>query len=124
MSNSIAMSTGFLPILSRSSACIALDLLLGLISLFLPSILLLIIQKSPKDILSSSHSQPDMVQHSSNMLAEIKNAENIKLIVKLSTMGVDFEPGGWLNRRVEKMIEDSGIAYTFLRPNAFMQNLR
>jgi hypothetical protein len=124
MSNSIAMSTGFLPVLSRSSACIALDLLLGLISLFLPSILLLIIQISPKDILSSSHSQSDMVQHSSNMLAEIKNAENIKLIVKLSTMGADFEPGGWLNRRVEKMIEDSGIAYTFLRPNAFMQNLR
>ena len=66
--------------------------------------------------------QPDMVQHSSNMLAEIKNAENIKHIVKLSTMGADFEPGGRLHRQVEKMIEDSGIAYTFLRPNAFMQN--
>ena len=66
--------------------------------------------------------QSDMVQHSSNMLAEIKNAGNIKHIVKLSVMGADFEPGGRLHRQVEKMIEDSGIAYTFLRPNAFMQN--
>jgi len=66
--------------------------------------------------------QSDMVQHSSNMLAEIKNAGNIKHIVKLSVIGADFEPGGRLHRQVEKMIEDSGIAYTFLRPNAFMQN--
>ena len=66
--------------------------------------------------------QLDMIQHSSNMLAEIKNAGNIKHIVKLSVIGADFEPGGRLHRQVEKMIEDSGIAYTFLRPNAFMQN--
>jgi uncharacterized protein YbjT (DUF2867 family) len=58
--------------------------------------------------------QLDMVQHSSNMLAEIKNAGNIKHIVKLSVIGADFEQGGRLHRQVEKMIEDSGIAYTFL----------
>lgn len=65
--------------------------------------------------------QSDMVQHSSNMLTEIKNAGSIKQIVKLSVIGADSEPGGRLHR-VEKMIEGSGIAYTFLRPNAFMQN--
>jgi uncharacterized protein YbjT (DUF2867 family) len=66
--------------------------------------------------------QSDMVQQSSNMLTEIKNAGTIKQIVKLSVIGADFEPGGRLHRQVEKMIEDSGIAYTFLRPNAFKQN--
>ena len=40
-------------------------------------------------------------------------------------MGADAEPettGSRLHRQVEKMIEDSGISYTFLRPNSFMQN--
>jgi uncharacterized protein YbjT (DUF2867 family) len=66
--------------------------------------------------------QPDMVQYSFNLLTEIKKAGNIKQIVKLSAIGADFEPGGRLHRQAEQIIEDSGIAYTFLRPNAFMQN--
>jgi uncharacterized protein YbjT (DUF2867 family) len=66
--------------------------------------------------------QSDMLQYSSNMLAEIKNAGDIKHIVKLSVMGAEFEPGGRLHLQAEKMIEGSGIPYTFLRPNAFMQN--
>ena len=66
--------------------------------------------------------QPNMVQYSSNLLTEIIKAGKIKHIVKVSAMGADFEPGGRLHRQAEQMIEDSGIAYTFLRPNAFMQN--
>src|SRR6476661_2017303 len=40
-------------------------------------------------------------------------------------MGADIEPGitiGRLHRQEEKIIEESGIPYTFLRPGAFMQN--
>lgn len=66
--------------------------------------------------------QSDMLQYSFNMLEEIKNAGDIKHIVKLSVMGAEFEPGGRLHLQAEKMIVGSGIPYTFLRPNAFMQN--
>jgi uncharacterized protein YbjT (DUF2867 family) len=69
--------------------------------------------------------QSDMVELSSNMLKEVKNAGNINHIVKLSVMGADAEPGitgGRLHRQAEKMIEDSGISFTFLRPYFFMQN--
>ncbi|MGI8833566.1 MAG: SDR family oxidoreductase [Nitrososphaeraceae archaeon] len=69
--------------------------------------------------------QSDMVELSSNLLKEIENTGNIKHIVKLSVMGADAEPGitgGRLHRQVEKMIEESGIPFTFLRPNFFMQN--
>jgi uncharacterized protein YbjT (DUF2867 family) len=69
--------------------------------------------------------QSDMVELSSNFLKEIENAGNIKHIVKLSVMGADSEPGiigSRLHRQVEKMIENTGIPFTFLRPNFFMQN--
>jgi uncharacterized protein YbjT (DUF2867 family) len=69
--------------------------------------------------------QSNMVELSSNFLKEIEKAGNIKHIVKLSVMGADSEPGiigSRLHRQVEKMIEDAGIAFTFLRPNFFMQN--
>ncbi len=69
--------------------------------------------------------QSDMVELSSNFLKEIENAGNIKHIVKLSVMGADSEPGiigTRLHKQVEKMIEDTGIPFTFLRPNFFMQN--
>lgn len=69
--------------------------------------------------------QSDMVELSSNFLKEIENAGNIKHIVKLSVMGADSEPGiigSRLHRQVERMMEDTGIPFTFLRPNFFMQN--
>jgi len=69
--------------------------------------------------------QSDMVELSSKFLKEIGDSGNIKHIVKLSVMGADSEPGiigSRLHRQVEKMIEDSGITFTFLRPNFFMQN--
>jgi NmrA-like family len=42
-----------------------------------------------------------------------------------STRGADAEPAttiGRLHRQEEKVIEESGIPYTFLRPTSFMQN--
>ena len=66
----------------------------------------------------------DMVTISSNVIKEAKK-KGVKFIVKLSAMGADLEPGylsGRSHREVEKIIEESGIPYAFLRPNSFMQN--
>lgn len=46
-------------------------------------------------------------------------------IAKQSVIGADLEAdveAMRLHRQAEKIIEESGIAYTFLRPNEFMQN--
>jgi uncharacterized protein YbjT (DUF2867 family) len=61
---------------------------------------------------------------SSNVVKEAKK-NGVKCIVMLSSLAVDVEPRitiGRLHRQEEKIIEESGIPYTFLRPNAFMQN--
>ena len=66
----------------------------------------------------------DMVNVSSNFIREAKK-NGLKFIVKLSAMGANLEPGyssGRSHREVEKIIEESGIPYVFLRPNSFMQN--
>ena len=71
---------------------------------------------SGADIFLLTPFQSDMVELSSNLLKEIENAGNIKHIVKLSVMGADAEPritGGRLHRHAEKMIEESGIPFTF-----------
>ena len=68
--------------------------------------------------------QPNMVDLTSNLVNVAKNAK-IKHIVKLSVMGADAEPGitpSRLHRQAEKIIEESEIPFTFLRPNFFMQN--
>lgn len=60
----------------------------------------------------------------SNLVKEAKK-NDVKYIVKLSVMGADAEPGntiGRLHRQEERIIEESGIPYSFLRPTAFMQN--
>ena len=71
--------------------------------------------------------QSDMVELTSNLLKEIKNAGNIKHIVKLSVLRGDDAADSniiadRLHRQAEKMIEDSGISYTFLCPTFFMQS--
>jgi uncharacterized protein YbjT (DUF2867 family) len=72
--------------------------------------------------------QSDMVELTSNLLREIKNAGNIKQIVKLSVLRGDDAIADSdiiadrLHRQAEKMIEDSGISYTFLCPTFFMQS--
>jgi uncharacterized protein YbjT (DUF2867 family) len=68
---------------------------------------------------------PNLTDISSNLVNEAKK-NGVKYIVKLSAMGAsDSELGSTILRlhgEEEKIIEDSGIPYTFLRPPAFMQN--
>jgi uncharacterized protein YbjT (DUF2867 family) len=69
---------------------------------------------------------PNMIDIYSNLIKEIRKYSGINHIVKLSSMAAE-ETGlgttiGRLHRQEEKIIEESGIPYTFLRPGAFMQN--
>ena len=67
---------------------------------------------------------PNMVELS-NSLVEVAKKAGVKHIVKSSGMGAEVEPGISLtrwHRAAEKGIEASGIAFTFVRPNGFMQN--
>jgi uncharacterized protein YbjT (DUF2867 family) len=70
-----------------------------------------------------THPSPKTVVHESNLISEAKKS-GIGHIVKQSVMGADLKSGVevmHLHRQTEKMIESSGIPYTFLRPNEFMQ---
>jgi uncharacterized protein YbjT (DUF2867 family) len=67
---------------------------------------------------------PNIADISSSLVKEAKK-NGVKYIVKLSVMKANAEPGyalGRLHRQEEKIIEKSGISYTFLRPTSFMQN--
>jgi uncharacterized protein YbjT (DUF2867 family) len=67
---------------------------------------------------------PDAPDLASNAVIEAKKA-GIRHIVKQSVMGADLEADVdtmRLHRQVEEIIEQSGIPFTFLRPNEFMQN--
>ena len=71
---------------------------------------------------------PDMTVYS-NLVKEIsKYNGSINHVVKLSSMAAyDEETGfattiGRIHREEEKIIEESGMPFTFLRPPAFMQN--
>ena len=67
---------------------------------------------------------PNMVELSANLVAAAKKA-GVKHIIKSSGMGAEVEPGITLtrwHREAEKAIEASGIAFTFVRSNGFMQN--
>jgi uncharacterized protein YbjT (DUF2867 family) len=71
-----------------------------------------------------THDSPKSAEHASNLVAEAKKA-GIRHIVKLSALGADMESvvaSLRLHRQAEKIIEESGILYTFLRPGEFMQN--
>ena len=56
---------------------------------------------------------------------EAAKAAGVQHIVKQSVMGADEESYSLalIHRPVEKVIESSGMAWTFLRPNSFMQNV-
>jgi uncharacterized protein YbjT (DUF2867 family) len=59
-----------------------------------------------------------------SIVAAAKGA-GVRHITKLSGLNVDSEPGftlGRWHRAAEQVIEASGLDWTFLRPNAFMQN--
>jgi len=67
---------------------------------------------------------PNVTDISSNFVNEAKK-NGVKYIVKLSAMGAGSESESTilqLHKEEEKIIEDSGIPYTFLRPPTFMQN--
>jgi uncharacterized protein YbjT (DUF2867 family) len=67
---------------------------------------------------------PDVADICSIVVKESKK-NGVKYIVKLSAMGAGSVPESTILRlhgEEEKIIEDSGISYTFLRPPAFMQN--
>ena len=67
---------------------------------------------------------PNAADLASNVVTQAKKA-GIRHIVKQSVMGADLEADVGtmrLHRQVEKFIEQSGISFTFLRPNEFMQN--
>lgn len=67
---------------------------------------------------------PKAAELAANLVKEAKK-NGIKHIVKQSVMGADSELDVAhlrLHRQAEKMIEESGIPFTFLRPNDFMQN--
>ena len=70
-----------------------------------------------------THHSSKTVEHESNLVTEAKKS-GIKHIVKQSIMradlGADVEAMRF-HRQAEKLIEESGIPYTFLRPNEFMQ---
>jgi len=58
------------------------------------------------------------------IVEEAKRA-GVKHIVKLSVYGAEEEGFEFarIHRSVEKAIEQSGLAWTFIRPNGFMQNM-
>jgi uncharacterized protein YbjT (DUF2867 family) len=67
---------------------------------------------------------PKSAELASNLVNEAKKA-GIRHIVKQSIIGADSRLDVAhlrLHRQAEKIIEDSGIPFTFLRPNDFMQN--
>ncbi|WP_242923306.1 SDR family oxidoreductase [Pontibacter liquoris] len=66
----------------------------------------------------------DQVQMLKTLVDEAKK-RGVQHIIRLSAMGADASPGitlGRQHREMEKYIEASGMAYTFLRPAGFMQN--
>ncbi|HEY3174899.1 MAG TPA: SDR family oxidoreductase [Candidatus Polarisedimenticolia bacterium] len=67
---------------------------------------------------------PSQTQLEINVVREAKKA-GVRRIVKLSVWGAEGEDFSFAkaHRPVEREIEASRIAWTFLRPNGFMQNL-
>lgn len=67
---------------------------------------------------------PDQTQLELNGV-EAAKAAGVRHIVKQSVLGADDEEFSLakVHRPVEEAIESSGVAWTFLRPNSFMQNV-
>ncbi|MGI0033645.1 MAG: SDR family oxidoreductase [Nitrososphaeraceae archaeon] len=75
-------------------------------------------------LLTPTH--PKMVDYTQNLVNGAKSG-GVNQIVKLSHIRADAADESQINitrlhRQAEKIIEDSGIPFTFLRPNFFMQN--
>ncbi|MPZ08314.1 MAG: NAD(P)H-binding protein [Nitrososphaeraceae archaeon] len=77
-------------------------------------------------LLTPTH--PKMIDFTSNLVNGARERK-VKHIVKLSHIRADPDPDDEpqinitrLHRQAEKIIEESGIPFTFLRPNFFMEN--
>ncbi|PJZ47575.1 NmrA family NAD(P)-binding protein [Leptospira saintgironsiae] len=55
---------------------------------------------------------------------EKAKSSSLKKVVLMSAMGVDFAPPEAPFRKLEISLENSGVPYTILRPNWFMQNFQ
>jgi uncharacterized protein YbjT (DUF2867 family) len=64
---------------------------------------------------------PDVAELEGSLVSEAKKT-GVKHIVKLSALGGRKAIFPGLHRDSEEKVEASGIPYTFLRPNGFMQN--
>lgn len=60
------------------------------------------------------------LHHQIGKMVEIAKKAGVKNVVNVSTLGIqdDTDP----MRQIEKYIEDSGMHFTFLRPNTYMQH--
>src|SRR5579884_1977405 len=68
----------------------------------------------------------DMVEQQANFIQAASRSRTLKHIVKLSVLGVSPDSpvrfARW-HAESERQIVESGIPYTFIRPNFFMQNI-
>ncbi len=67
---------------------------------------------------------PDMAEQTGHLVQQALKS-GVTHIVRLSVYGADEEKPTALqrgHRDAERLIEESGLAYTFLRPNSFMEN--
>ncbi len=65
-----------------------------------------------------------MAEHAA-LMVERAQAHGVRHLVRLSALGVDYPREitlGKVHGEVERIIRGSGIEWTFLRPNSFMQN--
>jgi uncharacterized protein YbjT (DUF2867 family) len=75
-------------------------------------------------VLSLNFNEREMV-HAGRVMVEAALRSGVQHIVKQSAYGAQDEGythARW-HRRVERIIENSGLDWTFLRPNAFMQTM-
>lgn len=67
----------------------------------------------------------EQVEYTRRIVDRMRLFPDVKQVIKLSMLGADDEPGTkftrW-HREGEKYIEYSGIPFTFVRANSFMQN--
>ena len=77
-----------------------------------------------KIVLISPPLSATQVEIAANVL-EVALAEKVQYVVRISFLGTERKESGalgMLNLQVEKLVRESGIPYTILRPPGFMQN--
>jgi uncharacterized protein YbjT (DUF2867 family) len=66
---------------------------------------------------------PEMFAYESRVIEQLRHS-GVEHVVKLSVVGAGQQdiPFGKIHGELERLIQETGIAYTFLRPMSFMQN--